>query len=73
MYPTWKGTEKAAPLTYKTPAGGAAVFENVALLPDVKLGQTIDADGQGFVIAASIPRSRVPMLPSVAGRIANSG
>lgn len=69
MYPKWSGPDKATPRTYRTPAGGAAVFEHVGLLDDVKLGHTVDADGEGFVIAAAIPRSRVPMLPPVTGEL----
>ena len=67
MYPKWSGPEKASPLTYQTPAGGAAVFEHVGVLAAAKLGHAMDADGEGFVIAAAIPRSAVPKLPAEAG------
>ena len=64
MYPTWSGPEKPSPLTYRTPAGGAAIFAHVGLLPDVRLGHAIDADSEGFVLAAAIPRARVLRQPS---------
>lgn len=67
MLPKWFGAGKPSPLTYQTPAGGAATFEHVALLTAAKLGHVVDADGEGFVIAAAIPRGSVPMLPAFAG------
>ena len=42
------------PVTYVSPTG-KVTFDRVALLPEARLGYTIDADGQGFVIAAAIP------------------
>ena len=60
----WFGAGKPSPLTYQTPAGGAAIFEHVGLLATAKLGHALDADGEGFVIAAAIPRASVPMLPA---------
>ena len=66
MYPKWSGKENANPLTYKSPVGAAA-FEHVGLLASARLGHAVDADGQGFVIAAAIPRAAVPMLPAFAG------
>ncbi len=67
MLPKWLGTGKPSPLTYRTPAGGAAVFEHVGLLSAAKLGHVMDADGAGYVIAAAIPLSSVPMLPKLVG------
>ncbi len=64
MLPKWFGAGKPSPLTYRTPAGGAAVFEHVGLLNAAKLGHVMDPDGEGFVIAAAIPRSSVPVLPA---------
>ncbi|WP_395747822.1 hypothetical protein [Prosthecobacter sp.] len=63
MLPKWSGAGKPSPLTYQTPAGGAAAFEHVGLLSGTSLGHAMDADGEGFVIAAAIPRASVPMLP----------
>ncbi|WP_395736023.1 hypothetical protein [Prosthecobacter sp.] len=63
MLPKWGGAGKPSPLTYQTPAGGAAAFEHVGLLSSATLGHAMDADGEGFVIAAAIPRASVPMLP----------
>ena len=54
---------KPAPLSYRTPAGGTALFEHVGLLASAKLGFRLDPDGEGFVIAAAIPRPDIPMLP----------
>ena len=64
MLPKWLGAGKPSPLTYQTPAGGAAAFEHVGLLSSAKLGHSLDADGEGFVISASIPRDSVAMLPA---------
>jgi len=67
MYPQWSGSGKPSPLTYQTPAGGAAVFEHVGLLTSARLGHAMDADGAGFVLAAAIPRASVPKLPAFTG------
>ena len=67
MYPKWIGAAKGSALTYQTPAGGAASFEHVGVLESAKLGYEIDKDGEGFVIAAAIPRSAVPQLPPFTG------
>ncbi len=67
MLPQYFGKAKASPLTYRTPAGGAATFAHVGLLAGAKLGHTMDADGAGFVISAAIPRASVPKLPAFAG------
>jgi hypothetical protein len=65
MYPKWYGKDKPSPLTYKTAT--MASFEHVGLLADAKMGHVMDADGQGFVISAAIPRNNVPMLPIFEG------
>lgn len=67
MLPHYAGKGKASPLTYRTPAGGSATFAHVGLLAGAKLGHTMDADGQGFVLAAAIPRASIPKLPAFAG------
>jgi hypothetical protein len=61
MYPTWPGKSFPAPLTYATPTG-KATFDRVGILAEVKLGSRIDDDGNGFVIAAMIPRSSIPSI-----------
>jgi hypothetical protein len=55
---------KPSPLSYRTPAGGTALFEHVGLLSSAKLGYRLDKDGEGFVIAAAIPRADIPRLPA---------
>jgi len=67
LYPKWTAGGKANALTYGSPVGKAS-FEHVALIDTAKLGHTIDADGKGFVIAASIPRSALPMSPELSGK-----
>lgn len=69
MIPKWNGPAKGSALTYQTPAGGAATFELVGLLASAVLGHALDADGEGFVIAAALPRSSVPMPPADAGEL----
>jgi hypothetical protein len=56
--------QKPTPLSYRTPAGGTAAFEHVGLLSAAKLGYRLDADGEGFVLAAAIPRADLPLLPA---------
>lgn len=67
MYPQWTGLGKASPLTYRTPAGGAATFQHVGLVTAAKLGSAMDPDGEGYVIAAAIPRTSVPKFPAFTG------
>ncbi len=67
MLPHDSAGGKASPLTYRTPAGGAAAFAHVGLLGAAKLGHVMDANGEGFVLAAAIPRASVPRLPAFAG------
>lgn len=68
MYPKWPldikpaAGQKAAPQIYATEAGGTAKFDNVAQIPGARLGYKFDRDGKGYVLAAAIPRSAVPML-----------
>ena len=66
MYTTWSGP-KATPVTYRTPAGGTAVFANVALVSGAQVGYAIDPDGRGFVLAAALPRSALPGAPQLNG------
>ena len=65
MYPRWEG--KGTKQTYRTPVG-VAEFEHVAPLA-ATLGHAIDADGKGFVLAASIPRAALPRLPVLSGSL----
>jgi hypothetical protein len=62
LYPDWS-TPDAKPQTYRTPVG-TAEFAHVAPIAGVLTGHAIDADGRGFVIGASIPRSAIPALKS---------
>jgi hypothetical protein len=66
MYPQWAG-DKAGGRTYHTPQGGTAAFAHVGLVPGVKTGYQIDPDGQGFVLAAAIPREALPGSPQLDG------
>ena len=60
MYPAWAGSA-ATPQTYTTPVG-SVTFAHVGLVPGVAAGCTIDGDGEGYVLAAAIPRSAIPRL-----------
>lgn len=62
LYPKWEGN-KGVRQVYRTPVGEAA-FEHVGKVEGLTLGHAIDADGRGFVIVASIPRSAFPALKS---------
>jgi hypothetical protein len=66
MYPTWDGAN-ATPHTYRTPAGGAATFAQVGLVPGVKAGYGLDADGKGFTLAVALPRTALPGAPHLEG------
>lgn len=69
MYPKWYDTaQKPAPFTYISPVGRVN-FEHVGLLADAKLGSALDPDGKGFVIAASIPRAALPLLPAFSDQL----
>jgi hypothetical protein len=65
MYPHYP-LAGASPQVYRTPVGEAA-FAHVAEISGVKTGHAIDADGRGFVIAASIPRAALPALKTPFG------
>ena len=65
MYPHYPGAS-ARPQTYRTPVGTAA-FAHVGPVEGVTVGHAIDADGEGFVIAASIPRAALPALKTPFG------
>jgi hypothetical protein len=66
MYPSWRGSAAEA-RTYRTPEGGSVSFAHVGLVPGVKTGYQLDADGQGFVLAAAIPREALPDSPRLDG------
>ena len=66
MYPTWTGPG-ASPRSYRTPEGGTVTFANVALVSGVKTGYKIDGDGQGFTLAAALPRTALPGNPALDG------
>lgn len=65
LYPAWSG-QKARPQVYRTPVGQAA-FAHAGPIEGAKLSHKMDADGQGFVLVAEIPRSAIPALPSLKG------
>jgi hypothetical protein len=65
MYPAWSGPG-AAPRTYRTPAG-SVTFAHVGLVPGVKTAFSIDPDGQGFILAAALPRAVLPGSPKLDG------
>jgi hypothetical protein len=56
----------ARPATYRTPVNKAE-FGHVGLIEDAKLHWTADEDGQGFVLAAAIPRTAIPVMPKLRG------
>ena len=60
MHPVWPGKNAQAQI-YRTPVGEAR-FQHVAAVDGAKLGAKLDADGKGFVISASIPRSAIPAI-----------
>ncbi|MFA6290523.1 MAG: hypothetical protein WC637_02005, partial [Victivallales bacterium] len=72
MYPKWLGGGKPAPITYGS-AVGSAPFEHVAVLKTVQMGHRIDADQQGFVLAAALPRDVIPRLPEVKDELRTMG
>ena len=65
MYPQYASND-AKPQLYRTPVGEAK-FAHVGTVPGLKMGHSIDADGKGFVIAASIPRSALPAIQTAFG------
>lgn len=60
LYPEWKAAG-AKPQTYRTPVG-TVNFAHAGPVSGIKLGHSIDTDGKGFVLTASIPRAAVPAL-----------
>ena len=66
MYPTWSGSN-SQPRSYQTPQGGSVSFAHVGLVPGVKTGYQIDKDGEGFTLAASLPRAALPGSPALDG------
>jgi hypothetical protein len=66
MYPHWPDAASAKPMKYTTPVG-TAEFAHVAPVTGAELGYSIDADGKGFVIAAALPASVFPKLPTLQG------
>lgn len=62
LYPSWNGAEAAHPIAYRSPVGTVS-FAQAGPVQGVKLGSRIDPDGNGFTIAAAIPRAAIPMLP----------
>ncbi|MCX7010795.1 MAG: hypothetical protein NTY53_26730 [Kiritimatiellaeota bacterium] len=65
MYPQWSGA-KASPQTYRSPVGEAK-FAHVGPVEGVQLFHKLDDDGKGFVLAATIPRSALPLIAPFAG------
>ncbi len=65
MYPKWSD-KVANPQTYKTPVG-SVTFAHVAVVPGVSSGYKIDEDGNGFVLAAAIPRTALPGVKTLCG------
>jgi hypothetical protein len=61
MYPEYFGSGEPRPRDYSGPSGTAS-FEHVAELGAAQAGHAIDADGHGFVVAAAIPESEIPLL-----------
>ena len=63
MYPSWPTQGNSQ--TYHTPTS-SVTFQNVALLNPTGIFGSVDPDGQGFVIAAEIPREAIPNSPNLA-------
>jgi len=61
LYPDWRGPGTAQPQVYRTPVN-EAIFGHVGAVAGARLGHVVDADGQGFVIAAAIPRLAIPAM-----------
>ena len=64
MHPLW--TRKGVPITYHSMVG-KATFENVSPVLGAMLNYVVDSDGQGYVLAASLPLSAFPSLPEPGG------
>ncbi len=61
FHPEWNRAGTASPQVYRTPVGQTR-FAHVGPVPGAQLAHAIDADGQGFVIVAAIPRAAIPRL-----------
>jgi hypothetical protein len=68
LYPKWFGPGAANPLTYGSAVAPAA-FEHVGPVPGAQLGHALDPDGQGWVLAARIPKVAFPKLPEFSGKL----
>lgn len=63
FHPTWTG-KGAMPQSYKTPVGKAE-FAHVGEIAGAVLGGKPDADGKGYVVSVTIPRTAIPGLPAL--------
>ena len=63
FHPAWKGAG-ASPQSYQTPVGSAQ-FAHVGELAGAVLGGKVDADGKGYVVSVTIPRTAIPGLPEL--------
>jgi hypothetical protein len=63
FHPSWTGAG-ASPQSYQTPVGKAE-FAHVGELTGAILGGAADADGKGYVVSVSIPRTAIPGLPAL--------
>lgn len=65
----WPRRPGGTPTVYQTPTGRVA-FEHVGLLTEARLGYALDKDGQGYVLAAALPKSALPaQLPAFDGNL----
>ena len=68
LYPKWFGPGPANPLTYGSAVAPAA-FEHVGPVAGAKLGYLLDEDGQGWTLAAALPKVAFPKLPDFSGSL----
>jgi hypothetical protein len=66
LYPKWFGPGKANAFSYGSLVG-VAKFEHVGLIEGATLGYALDADGQGWTLAARLPKAAFPKLPEFGG------
>jgi hypothetical protein len=66
LYPKWFGPGKANPFSYASPVGSAS-FEHVGPIEGASLGFALDDDGQGWTLAARLPKAAFPKLPEFGG------
>jgi hypothetical protein len=66
LYPKWFGPGKADPFSYASPVGSAK-FEHVGLIEGANVGYALDEDGQGWTLAARLPKAAFPKLPEFGG------